>query len=573
MKNLEIIHQWQLPPAWHPPHKKMLQDEVLANFSKIGVTSLQSYLAWGEIEKKPGQVDFSFYDSLVEKLREHNLKWVPFLLLGQDYATPKWFKDSEESVYFKCLQHKKESKAQSIWNPNLPKYVGGFLKIVSEHYQDKKILESILLGVSGDWGEAIFSAGGGYYSEEFHTHADFWCADSYALKSFQEFAWQKYKSLKEINNNWGTNFQSEKEISFPPFQKQKITIKDNLFKTIRKAPNWLKVYLRMAVRYYQKASGENRDFLSQDQLFFPKTAENDAGRRYWLDFVKWYFESMVNFSEFWLKSARAYFPDVDIYLVTGGNGSPQLGADFSVQTKIASKYNAGIRITNQGDNYVENFVLTRLVSSAAKFYDNYYTTEGINSDKGTIARLFDAVSSGARGIYYWNLIGWGKEPYSHQNIPAGCLTKGAENLKENIKYFDIGRPIVDVAVFFPNATITLHPQILDSFYKKCVKLRDVFDFDLVDETMIKDGALNNYRYLLALETELPKENIPSNIKIVYDSKEIPNKIDNEHDGVYATRFEDKIMYYNSNNKKVIKKVKLLDKTIEIEPNSISTVNI
>lgn len=510
---MQIIHQWQLPPVWHPAHKVMLRDDVLAEFSKIGVTSLQSYLTWGEIEKKPGQIDFSSYDPLVEKLKKHDLKWVPFLLLGQDYATPQWFKDSSESVYFKCLQHKKESRAQSIWNPHLPKHIERFLKLVSDHYQDKEIFESILLGPSGDWGEAIYSAGGGYYTENFHTHADFWCADA------------------------------------PPFQKQKITLKDSLFRQARKMPNWLKVYLRRLAKFYQKTSGENRDFLSQDELY--SVTETDKDR--WINFVKWYFDSMTNFCEFWLKTARSYFPNTDIYLVTGGAGAPQAGADFSGQTKIAAKYNAGIRITNQGDNYPENFILTRLVSSAAKFYGSYYSTEGINSDKGTVGRLFDAVSSGSRGIYYWALIGWGKEPYFHQNIPEGILTKGAELLKENSQYLLASAgSVVDTAVFFPNTAIAFSPSVLDSLYKKCVRLREVLDFDLVDETMIKDGALRNYKYLLVLEGESPK-NIPSTIKIISNPKEIPDKIADNKDGVFATRFSDRILYYDSNKNIIFQK--------------------
>lgn len=65
---------------------------------------------------------------------------------------------------------------------------------------------------------------------------------------------------------------------------------------------------------------------------------------------------------------------------------------------------------------------------------------------------------------------------------------------------------------------------------------------------------------------------PSKKELKALSKKVDN-IDNEYDGVYAARFKKKIIYYNANNKKIKKEVKLLNKTIEIESRSILTVKI
>jgi len=72
-------------------------------------------------------------------------------------------------------------------------------------------------------------------------------------------------------------------------------------------------------------------------------------------------------------------------------------------------------------------------------------------------------------------------------------------------------------------------------------------------------------------------NIVYNIKNKYPWEGIP-EIDMEKDGVYATRFNDKIMYYNSNNYKVNKKVKITNSfckefKAEIDANSIISVKI
>jgi hypothetical protein len=173
----EVIQQWQYMGEVHP---QLLTDRAFENCKESGITSLQSYVTWAEIEKKPGLLDFSVYDVLVEKLLKHGLKWVPFLIMGPDYATPQWFQESSHSVYAKCLEHEKECRIQSIWNPNLPNYVEHFISLFADHYRDRTLFESISLGISGNWGEAIYPATGGFMGG-FHVHPGWWCGDDYGL--------------------------------------------------------------------------------------------------------------------------------------------------------------------------------------------------------------------------------------------------------------------------------------------------------------------------------------------------------------------------------------------------------
>jgi hypothetical protein len=553
---MEIIQQWQYFGKVHP---KLLEDKAFEYCKQAGITSLQSYLYWAEIEKERNKIDFSSYDPLVEKLKKHNLKWVPFLILGPNYATPKWFQESDECVYAKCLEHKKESKIQSIWNPFLAKWVDRFLRIVSEHYRDKNILESICLGISGNWGEAIYPVTGGFYGN-FHTHPGWWCGDEYAVQNFREHAIKNYGSLDRLNNVWKTNFSKFELIDFPNLRYS--------FSFIRKAYKFIPFFLKPGLKSLYK-------FVKN----ISKTKIKDLrDQQRWLDFVVWYINSMTNWTEFWLKTARKYFPDTKIYLVTGGMGQPILGADFSAQTKTAAKYNAGIRITNQTNDYSQSFILSRLVSAAARFYNSYFTTEEaaiLQSSRGIIMRLFDAVSSGAQGFYCKNIISIGKDPCIRKNLPVGSLTRGAINLAKNLQYLTPSEPIIKVAVFFPSTSIAFEPLILDSLYEECSKLRDVLDFDLLDENMIRDGALEKYQYLLVLKGKIPEGQVSEKIKnwtkkggILSSNPEIiPNDIDNEYDRVYATRFSDKIIYYNANNFEVRKKVG--SKLIKIKANSIT----
>lgn len=643
--SVELIQQWQYIGNVHP---KLLENTAFENAKKAGLTSVQSYVLWAEIEKEPGKFDFSSYDVLVEKLSQHGLKWVPFLILGPYYATPKWFQESNESVYARCVEHSKDSKIQSLWNPHLPKYVDRFISIFAGHYNDINIFESILLGISGNWGEAIYPSTGCFYGG-FHTHPGWWCGDVYATLRFRQWAMEKYESLDLLNANWNTNFRKVEEIIFPTIKqplKQKISYP--IFNVI---PYWMKPRLRPIWRVTKFAWNNGvAPYINRFRLLLSRSKDmvTHQDRQRWLDFVEWYQTSMTKWAEFWLKTARKYFPEEEIYLVTGGYGEPASGADFSVQTKIASKYNAGIRITNQNDSYSESFAFTRLVSSASRFYGTHFTTEeaGINQPYGVTMRIFDAVTSGAKGAYFKSIIGMGSDFCTGRSFSIGELTQGAINLNNNLQHFVLIQPIVEVVFLFPNSSIIITPTTLNTIYSKLPILRDLIDFDLIDENMIANGALWKYRFLIISDGNWLRAQTLAEIrnwvrnggiliynkylhisgnddttkdicKLLFSRTEVPQKIDTgytlsfnakgqrlsefisraiynndkmypwrgipeidgKRDGVYATRFLDKIMYYNSTNFEIRKTI-IINNTpqkrvfeLMIKPKSITSVSL
>lgn len=623
---IKVIQQWQYVGKVHP---KLLSDEVFETCRKYGIDVLQSYVTWSEIEKERDRVDFSAYDELVERLEKHELRWAMFAILGPYYATPKWFRESKESVFARCLEHGLKSGTQSIWNPYLPKYVDRFLHILSEHYGGSEVLDSVLLGISGCWGEALYPAYGGFHSKDLHVHPGWWCGDRYALQDFRRSMQKKYDSIGKLNRSWNADFRDFSEVS-PP-RPTDVVVRDFLrkvFETLNRLAN--------------SKHGIIGHFASRTSNFLSKlvtyihgsvTSRGKDGR--WMDLVEWYLDSMVRWADFWLTTARRYFPKTEIYLVTGGDGTPMLGADFSAQTKVAAKHGAGIRITNQTNSYGESFALSRLVSSASRFYNTYFTTEeaGITKPYGVIARLFDAITSGAEGVYFKSLIGIGIDPCTREGLPVGKPTRGAVYLALNAQLLTISEPIIEVAVLFPNTSVALNHTTLTSFYKQCSLLRDVLDFDIIDERMISEGVLERYRFLILLkEYPLPrkvlrkiKEAIEKGLILIapkrmkhsfshlirirergkghavfldgrdhayleaikhaiynygrrYPWRGLPI-IDDRWDGVYASRFENKILYYNSNGFTVTKRVTLdnAPRTIEFEvnlkPHSLALIEI
>lgn len=498
---IELIQQWQYAGRVHP---LLMEDRAFKNLNACGLTSVQSYVTWAEIERQQGIVDFSSYDPLVEKLCRYNIKWVPFLILGPAYATPPWFKNSPDSVYAECLEHGKTCRIQSIWNPHLPKFVDHFLELFSRHYSDPDLFESISLGISGNWGESIFPAFGGFMADS-HVHPGWWCGDRFARKDFQQFALKKYNHLSGLNKVWGTDFKTPEKIDFPHVRSN---LKDFYFRAIRLIPFNFKPFLKRIKHQWGHWVVSGIEQLQRHRRNLPQILTTQQ-LQYNLDFVEWYQNSMTKWASFWLKTARRHFPDGKIYLVAGGEGEPMLGADFAALAKIAADNMAGIRTTNQTDNYAESFIRSRLVASACRHYKAYFTTEeaGINRPEGVTMRLFDAVSSGASGVYFKSIIGTGQDACAKIRLTPGEPTKGAQNLASNRHFFKYRNPIIDTAIWFPQTTIAIYPLTLDSLYSQCQQLRTMLDFDLVDERMILDDALSAYRFFVFIMGRWMRKNV------------------------------------------------------------------
>ena len=425
-------------------------DETSAPIYKsLGVTSIESYVTWETVEGTgEGQWDWSKWDKQVKVLKDNDLKWVPFLILGPAYSTPNWFRESKDHFPCRCLEHGIDSKIESLWNPNLPKWIDRFLGEFAKKYRDTGVIESVLLGIQGDYGEAIYSVSGGGWTfnipGEYHNHAGYWCDDPYALADFRKFVEKRYGTLDELNKTWGAEYKSFDEVDFPGRKE--------------------------ALAEFESASGGP-----------PKTPEM---RRRWLDFIDWYRAAMTDWSDWWIKTTKKHFPKTPIYLCTGGDAEPHHGSNFAEQCRVAAKHKAGVRITNEASDYAQNFMITRWVAAAGKHYGAYYGFEpaGAEDEKGIVARIYNATASGANQLHDYN-----------PNVVSSESRKDAQ--KAHIKYLFHAKPIVPVALWYPNVYLTLH---WSEFLHPAAKIRDYTDFDYVDETMLRTGALDDYKVLVII---------------------------------------------------------------------------
>ncbi|MCC7494361.1 MAG: family 14 glycosylhydrolase [Fimbriimonadaceae bacterium] len=402
----------------------------------LGVTSIETYVTWQTVEDAGrGQWDWSRWDAQVAVLRQAGLKWVPFLIAGPAYATPKWFREGPQHFPYVCLEHQQPTKVESLWNPALRPEIERFLAAFAERYRDSGVIESVLLGITGIYGESIYPAGpsDGWTMDipgPYHNHGGWWAGDRRAAADFRTTLRRRYGDLARLNAAWGTQYASFEAVP-----------------------------LQLPSQY---PAGTAR-----------------------ADFVRWYEESMTEWSRWWVEVTRKQFPTTAIYLCTGGDGSPFLGADFTAQAKAIAPYGAGIRITNEASSYPHNFAITREVATATRLYQTFagFEPAGQVDEWGVGARIYNATASGIRQLHYYapNLLGSG---------PATA------NWRAAAAQWQARRPLPPtVAVYLPREAWA-QGATPGASYSIVHALREYVDVDLVTATSVADGALRAVKALV-----------------------------------------------------------------------------
>ncbi|MCE0522848.1 MAG: family 14 glycosylhydrolase [Methylacidiphilales bacterium] len=431
-KRINIGGGWT--PKYDPQIKKY--------YARIRATTTESYVKWIDLEIEPGQISFKQFDRSLKQYERYGVKWQPFLICGPWYSVPYWYKESKESHFFRCLEHDKNTGTQSIWNEKFKKATGRFLKLFHDHYKDREnSIDSLLLGISGDYGEAIYPCVGNSEGQ-YHTHHGFWCNDTYAIGDFRKHFKGKFKSIKALNARWGTSYSHFDQL---------------------------------------------RPFLKKDA----------PSRRAMVDMVYWYRGAMLKHAEFWIQEARKLWKTKDIYLCMGGDGSAEEGQHYTAAAKLCAKYRVGIRDTNSRDNI--RFLNTYQCSTAVA--TNYYKTYcGFESSHGSsrkfiVARMFAFIISNAREFHEYSF-----------------LTK-----KDVIKNFCKFRKLmdlsferrVDTAVFSSEPYANWVQERATAWdikefpwglppkpHRLFNQLRYHFDYDLVNDSLIRNGILANYKVLI-----------------------------------------------------------------------------
>lgn len=415
-----------------PPSSDWASPEHIAQLKRISVVADCDYPSWALAEQREGTWDFSLYKKNADLLHAAGFKYVVFCWV---HFPPKWFMESPEFVAYQCAEHGEKLMQTSPWDPSI-------WRIYWKFYSEQKLamgdkIDWIRLALPADYGEIGYPAAmTSWLVPQKHAHAGYWCGDKYARADFRAETKTKFKDLKALNKRWGTSFTSWDKLTYPDVVDEKAA------KVARE-------------------SGKATD------------------RRRWLDFIEWYNGAWLRFTPRLAKLIRGFYPTQPLILSIGyGSEGNKNGNDFSRIVKMAKS--AGLATQTPGN--VSYYAMKR-VSTACHFYGVPYYTEppGDVPPNAEVARVFSDISNGVQ-VYF--------EYPNNLDRARAQLAKYKENMTG-------AKPIVDLAIY--NPCIQHRLDCADGFpihaYMLGEKGRERFDFDVVDETLVKDGALAKYRLL------------------------------------------------------------------------------
>jgi hypothetical protein len=419
----------------------------------LGFNAVEGYIKWNFIEYEKGCFDYSYYDELIDYAATYDLKWFPLLIGGSSYALPDWYYESEGYTGFVCLEHGEANDIPTIFNEHQTGPVSNFLYDLGKHYNGNENVQGVRLGPSGNYGESQYPATGvwGYKGRWQHMHIGWWAGDKDASVKFREYLKGKYSNdIRLLNDAW-----NEENINF-----------------------------------------EDID------TFLPSSALSPRKRK---DFTDWYVHEMDDWCERWAIWTREHLKSCDIYQSAGGWGFIEGGTDFTEQTRSMLKVDGGIRATNEDESYVINFCITRMLSSAARFYGIDFGTEpaSFTTARGLIGRLYNIIIN--NGAHFFNY---------HSNLLLN--DQGIDKWRKYIPLLDRrAYPDMEVAVLYPDTMTKLEDSTIrhldgSSWFTQAISLRNHLDYDYCSERMILDGALDRYKVLVFLSRYHDGEMIEQN---------------------------------------------------------------
>ncbi len=399
-------------------------------------------------ELAPGNWDWSAGDAGLAAAQAAGVAWQYF---PHFHWAPDWLAKTDRFVPSVGLNTGRKLRAMSIWDPNLPEWYEHCYGALAAHYGTK--IASIYLAIYGDFGEATFPLGlhpieKKKFGDNGSACPDYWCGDECARTSFRDWARRKYTTLSSLGAAWGISPGSWGEVSYPQQT----------------------VFPYQAIKW-------------PEQMTVPE-------RRYWLDFLTWYHDSLTAHAAMVARTARRHFPKARLVLPVG-NGEEQVvtGADLSALVKICRETGAEIRSTHGGVYPVPTNLssLLRRLASASQLYGVPFWSEppgGMGTNQ-MVGRIFESLSCRASGFYDFFA------------DPVG----NAKVFRKYKQFMTREETVCDVAMLFPSTDHMLRSMVgyPTGLLKMGPMLRSTMDFDIIDERMISDGALKSIRVLISTD--------------------------------------------------------------------------
>lgn len=406
--------------------------ESQVRLKNLGLVANEDYIAWGAVERAPGQWEWQQHDAIETNLHRAGLKYVVYDWV---HFPPVWLRDQQpdQRTLMRCLEHNQETHYLSIFDPRTITWYDHFYKALHEHFGNR--VDDIYACILGPYGEGNYPLLVSAWVNMGHCHEGYWCADPNAIQAFQKALKQHYSRISRLNKAWGSNYHAFDEVR-PPHE-----LTDEKFKPSPAA--------------------------------FPAPQD----KRRWLDFITWYHQAIIDFSEQSLRTVLKYYPAEKLRLKPGGNATGvnpiAWGTYCPGYAKMAGRYHVVLQPADcQGAVFGDKWVGT-----AYQFYGVKECTEpagGLDAH-GFVRRMFSDASCGASQLFTYEFEAHAPEIQRYVHLFTG---KAGDT---------------QVAVLCPTTLYRLGENLQPTI-NAGYPLRDLCEFDVLDELLIADGALTTRRY-------------------------------------------------------------------------------
>jgi len=374
-----------------------------------------------------------------------------YVVYNWAHFPPVWLRESKDCTLMRCVEHHQDTNYLSIFDPKTVEYYDHFYRALHDHFGDR--IDGVYACILGPYGEGNYPLHVPEFINMGHCHEGYWCADPYALASFRNAMRSRYGEISRLNAAWGTSLRSFEDV-LPP----------------------------------KEISGGIKPS--------PQAFKTGADRRRWLDFITWYHQAIIDFAEKSIEVTLKYFSHDKVRTKPGGNAGGvnpiAWGTYCPGYAKMAAKYGITLQPADcQGACFGDKWVGT-----AYHFYGVRLSTEpagGLDRNR-FVRRMFSDASCGASQMFTYEFEQHVPEIQQYAHLLTGVSGE------------------TDVALLCPTTLYRLGGD-LGPTIRAADKLRDLTDYDVLDEILVLDGALDKrYRALIITQGDYIEQAVLNRIE-------------------------------------------------------------
>src|SRR3954468_533097 len=405
--------------------------DSLIRLKNMGLVADEDYIAWGAVEREPGVWDWRQHDATEQALHKAGLKYVAYNWV---HFPPAWLRNQPgKRTLLKCLEHDQETNYLSIFDPRTIDWYDHFYKNLHDHFGDR--IDDVYACILGPYGEGNYPLAVPDWINMGHCHEGYWCADEHALKSFRAAMEHKYTDIAALNKAWSTQLNSFDEVR-PPEEIARPSFKPS-----------------------------------------PAAFPTPHDKRRWLDFITWYHQAIIDFAERSLKTVLKYYPASKVRIKPGGSAGGVNPIPWGTYCPGYAKMAKGYGIVVQPADCQGAVFADKWMSTAYQFYGVKECTEPATAlDQPTfVRRLFSDASAGTAQFFTYEFEQHAPDIHKYIHLVTG--TPGD----------------TQIAVYCPTTLYRLGGNLWFTI-QASNEMRDLCDYDVLDELLIVDNALTAKRY-------------------------------------------------------------------------------